>query len=81
MLGSFSRFTNVVSFWLNLSIEVKKVLSFLIGPPNEPPYCCLLNGDLPFGLKSKALRASNLSSRNSPKMLPLNGSRLTWKRC
>jgi hypothetical protein len=45
-VGEFSRLTNVVSSWLNLSSEVKKkVLSLLMGPPREPPYCWRLKGD------------------------------------
>lgn len=45
-------------------------LVLLIGLPSEPPYCWRLKGDCPFGLKSKALRASNVSSRKSPNALP-----------
>jgi hypothetical protein len=69
--GSLRRLTKVVSSWLKRSTEVKKkVLSALSGPPSEPPYCCRLKSDLPEGLKSKALRASNFSSRKRPKTLP-----------
>src|SRR6185295_13460196 len=56
-LGSLSRFTKLVCFWVRASnAPKKKVLSDLILPPSEPPNCCRLNGDLPFGAKSNAFR-------------------------
>src|SRR5262249_59797863 len=71
MVGSLSRLMKEVRVWLRRSTDVKKnVLSRWTGPPNEPPYCCRLNGDLPLGLKSKALRASKALSRKRPNTLP-----------